>query len=194
MQDNMNNDEFEKKRLTELAKRKALMDSIFEQTEKLRQEQNENKNEEYEKLKRQLLSVNPTMDEMKRLVAIFKQPYSPHFNYEKGYYKEMFRLNKWPDEDHKKYRKPREVAVWTCRLIYGRFSKEVFSELQRLNPFIGFCVRRDKFFQYLNGEGQKLLDLYIDECVEMMKPFDDWGKFEKEYCRKYGLYYQERLF
>jgi P63C domain len=194
MQDNANNEEFEKRRQTELEKRKALMDSIYEQTERLSKQQSENRNEEYEKLKRQLLTANPTLDEVKRLVAIFKQPYIPHFTYEKPYYKEMFRLNKWPDDEHKKYHKPREVAQWTCRLIYGRFSKEVFSELQRLNPFIGFCVRRDKFFQYLNKEGQDLLDRYIDECITMMQAYDDWGKFEKDYCIKYGLYYQERLF
>jgi hypothetical protein len=194
MSDNSRNEEFEKRRETELARRKALMESIFVQTEKLAKEQNENKNEEYENLKRQLLDAHPTMDEMKRLVATFRQPYVPHFTYDKPYYKEMFRLNKWPDEEHKKYRKPREVAQWTCRLIYGRFSKEVFSELNRLNPFIAFCVRRDKFFQYLNKEGQDLLDQYIDECIMMMQSYSDWGKFEKDYCTKYRIAYQERLF
>lgn len=175
-----------------------LLNFLIEQAEELTPKKKKKKNEHDELLKRYLTGVGVTSkEEQDKIIARFKQPYVPHFQYEKGYYKEIFRLNLWNEEDCNKFFKPREVAVWTVRLIYGRFMKElptIMEELKAKNKYIGFCVRRYKFFQFLTPEAQIKLDNFIEECIDMMKLYNDWETFEKDYCDKYKLPYQERLF
>jgi hypothetical protein len=70
----------------------------------------------------------------------------------------------------------------------------IMEELRAKNKYIGFCVRRYKFFQFLTPEAQKKLDGFIDDCIKMMKLYNDWESFEKDYCKKHELPYQQRLF
>jgi hypothetical protein len=70
----------------------------------------------------------------------------------------------------------------------------IMQELRAKNKYIGFCIRRYKFFQFLTPASQEILDIYIDECIAVMKEYDDWSAFEKAYCIKYELPYQGRLF
>lgn len=176
----------------------SLLNFIVEQAEALTPKKNKKKNAQDEVLKKYLTSVGVTSDkEQTEIISNLKRPYKPHFQYEKGYYKEMFRLNLWNEDAYTNYYKPREVAVWTVRLIYGRFMKElptIMDELRAKNKYIGFCIRRYKFFQFLTPEAQIKLDKFIEDCVDMMKQYSDWGTFEKEYCDKYELPYQMRLF
>lgn len=175
----------------------SLLNFIVEQAN-ARTPETKKKNEQDETLKKYLISVGVTsIDEQNKIIADFKQPYVPHFTYEKDYYKEMFRLNVWNMDEYKNFTKPREVAVWTVRLIYGRFMKElptIMQELRTKNKYIGFCVRRYKFFQFLTPDAQNKLDGFIDDCIKMMKRYTDWETFEKDYCLEYSLPYQERLF
>ena len=70
----------------------------------------------------------------------------------------------------------------------------IMDELRAKNRYIGFCIRRYKFFQFLTPDVQDKLDKFIDECIEMMKKYNDWALFEKDYCILYELPYQRRLF
>lgn len=176
----------------------SLLNFLIEQAEALTPKKKKKKNEQDELLKRYLTGVGViSTEEQDKIISQFKQPYVPHFQYEKGYYKEIFRLNLWNGEDSNKFFKPREVAIWTVRLIYGRFMKElptIMEELKAKNKYIGFCVRRYKFFQFLTPEAQIKLDNFIEECIDMMKLYKDWETFEKDYCDKHKLPYQKRLF
>ena len=176
----------------------SLLSLLLEQAEARTPQKKKNKNSQDELLKRYLIGVGVTsIPEQNKIIAQFKQPYVPHFTYEKDYYKEIFRLNLWGEDDYKKFYKPREVAIWTVRLIYGRFMKElptIMDELRAKNKYIGFCIRRYKFFQFLTPTAQAKLDDFIDECIKMMKLYNDWWSFEKDYCTKYELQYQRRLF
>lgn len=157
-----------------------------------------NKNAKDEELKKYLTSVGVTsVSDQNKIISELKQAYVPHFKYDKGYYKQIFRLNGWDEDAHTNFVKPREVAVWTVRLIYGRFMKEmptIMEELRAKNKYIGFCVRRYKFFQFLTPSAQDRLDKFIEECVDMMEKYNDWTMFEKDYCELYELPYQQRLF
>lgn len=176
----------------------SLLNSLFQQTEARTPQKKKNKNAKDEELKKYLTSIGVTSDnEQNKIISDLKQAYVPHFQYEKDYYKEIFRLNAWNDDEYKSFYKPREVAIWTVRLIYGRFMKErptIMEELRAKNKYIGFCVRRYKFFQFLTPSAQGRLDTFIDECIEMMRIYNDWADFEKDYCDLYRLPYQQRLF
>jgi len=176
----------------------SLLNFLVEQTEARTPQKKKKKNEKDEVLKKYLTSVGVTSKKKQdEIIAQFKQPYVPHFGYEKDYYKDIFRLNAWNEDEYKDFYKPREVAVWTVRLIYGRFMKElptIMDELRAKNKYIGFCVRRYKFFEFLTPDAQLKLDEYIDDCIKMMKRYSDWDSFEKAYCTEYELPYQQRLF
>jgi len=176
----------------------SLLNFLVQQTEARTPQKKKNKNAKDEELKKYLTSVGVTsVTDQNKIISDLKQAYVPHFRYEKDYYKEIFRLNAWDEDSYKNFAKPREVAVWTVRLIYGRFMKErptIMEELRAKNKYIGFCVRRYKFFQFLTPVAQDRLDTYIDECIAMMKKYNDWVDFEKDYCALYELPYQGRLF
>jgi hypothetical protein len=109
----------------------SLLNFIYQQTEAQTPPKKKSKSQPDEILKKYLISVGVTsIDEQNKIIADFKQPYVPHFKYDKDYYKEIFRLNAWSEDEYKKYYKPREVAIWTVRLIYGRFvSSPYFSAI-----------------------------------------------------------------
>jgi hypothetical protein len=176
----------------------SLLNFIVEQAEARTPQKKKNKNSKDELLKKYLTSVGVTsINEQNKIISQIKQPYIPHFTYDKDYYKEIFRLNAWNEEEFKNFYKPREVAIWTVRLIYGRFMKELptlMEELRAKNKYVGFCIRRYKFFQFLTPEAQIKLDDFIEACIKMMKKYGDWESFEKDYCSKYELPYQQRLF
>lgn len=176
----------------------SLLNFLIQEVEARTPKNTKKKNSKDEVLKKYLVSVGVTsIIEQDTIIAELKQPYRPHFQYEKGYYKEIFRLNAWDEDESYKFNKPKEVAVWTVRLIYGRFMKalpEIMTILKTKNKYIGFCIRRYKFFEFLTPDAQILLDQYIEECIEMMKTFNDWYSFEKAYCSKYDLPYQKKLF
>jgi hypothetical protein len=175
----------------------SILNFITEQVEARTPPKKKRKNAKDEELKKYLISVGVTsLTDQQKIISQFKTPYIPHFTYDKDYYKEIFRLNAWSD-DYKNFYKPREVAVWTVRLIYGRFMKElptIMEQLRAKNKYIGFCIRRYKFFEFLTPEAQDKLDIFIEECIKMMKQYGKWEDFEKNYCAKYELPYQQRLF
>src|ERR1700733_15083100 len=137
------NDDFEKKRLTELAKRKALLESIFDETEKLTQKQLEERTRAREAEPIALLGEgrSTSIKEWKEFIAANKQPYVSHFGYEKPFYKSIYRLNNWPEELHRKFVKDRKVAHWTNRLVYGRFPSDVLPYLKAKNEILFAYVR-----------------------------------------------------
>lgn len=188
----------EQKLKEEIEKEKpSLLNFLIKEVDARIPQKKKKKNEKDEQLKKYLISVGVTsITEQNKIIAQFKQPYVPHFRYDKGYYKEIFRLNAWNEDECEKYYKPREVAVWTVRLIYGRFMKElptIMEELRAKNKYIGFCVRRYKFFEFLTKDAQDKLDTFIDDCIKMMKHYSEWELFEKDYCSLYQLPYQQRL-
>ena len=97
----------------------SLLKLIIDKANARTQPNRKKKNSEDELLKKYLTSVGVTsINEQRKIIADFRQPYVPHFKYDKDYYRQIFRLNAWNEDECKNYYKPREVAEWTVRLIY----------------------------------------------------------------------------
>jgi hypothetical protein len=111
-----------------------------------------------------------------------------------AFYKEMFRLKGWKIQGANIYRKPWLVAKYTIEVIYGRFTKDIIMAIQLQNPYVGSGIRRFKHFQYLNEAGQKKLEQFIDEAVELMRDSSNWYEFRVKMFQKYGVPYQMDLF
>jgi len=73
-------------------------------------------------------------------------------------------------------------------IFYG-----VLQYLRIQNPILFAYIRKYKYFQFLNEEGQIELDKFIDDAMMMMMGYDDWNNFELDYCTKYKLPIQGRL-
>lgn len=130
------------------------------------------------------------------IVLSQKRPYEAQFPNEVPFYSEIYRvlgLQGNPND----YHKPRIVADWTNEIIYGRFDRLVITKLKALNPTLaGSFHRKDKHFQYLNGEGLKYLVQFRDEAIALMKTFanGEGYAFRKKLFEEYGVPYQTDLF
>ena len=116
-----------------------------------------------------------------------------HVMFPRAYYEEMFRLNRWAVTDNYQT-KPHKAAIYTNEIIYGRFSKDILPTLQVINPYVKYCKRQHKHFQFLTDEGQELLKRFIDEAVETMKECDDWYQFRVLLNQKHKVPYQTELY
>lgn len=173
--------------------RQAELDLILQQTEALTPNQRKQKDKEKEETIIELRSGRKTsLKEVNDYLSSIKQPYQSHFGYDKPYYEYIYKLN-WPNEDYREFVKRQEVAVWTVRLIYGRFPDGVVQFLKKQNKFLFEYIRTDKYFQYLSPEAQNLLDDFISDFNRMIVGYNDWDKFEEDYCKKYKISYQNKI-
>ena len=173
----------------------SLLNSILEKTKALTPQEKKDKDLEKEALKFKLTGGgSSSIKEEKDKIAQFKQPYIPYFSYSRNdFYKDTYRVKQW-DGDYKKYFKVKEMADVTTRLIYGRFNNEVLPKLKEMNPFIAYLVRKYKLFQFLNPDAQKEMVGFINDYDQMIDGYNNWDLFERDYCAKYNLPYQSKLF
>lgn len=93
------------------------------------------------------------------------------------------------------YIKPKIVAYFTINFIYARFPKRVVDTLMRKAVWTEIPgVREVKLFQNLSPIATEQLDLYIDQCVKVMRDCDTIGKFKLKYSEEYKLYFQLDMF
>lgn len=182
------------KKITPEEKREQIKE-LFEKTDSLTPQQLKQKNKEKELQKHELQGGGSiSFKDVKDILAANRQPYRTHFGYEKPFYLNIYKLNGWPEAEHRRFIKRREVPSWTMRLIYARFGKDAINHMRKNNPLLFAYIRRDKYFQYLNEDGQKQLDGFIDDFTRMMIGYNDWDKFEADYCSKYKLDRPGKLF
>ena len=135
----------------------------------------------------------------KQFVTSLKQFYDAVFPNSNPFFKNMFRLHPYLySYDPNEYIKPPLAGRLLKHLTYDRFniefSTDVLPALRVLAMPDG--VRLDKFYFYLTPKGVEYLIQFRDQANEMMKNFSDskWYEFNFEYCKKYGLVCQPRLF
>lgn len=112
------------------------------------------------------------------------------------FYKEIFRLKGWviPDSGVIK-EKPQIVAVYTALYIYGRFPKEILTELQDSNKFNDEMGQRMyKHFNLLTPDGVIKLEKFINDSIDIMKKCQNWDEFVREHAKAYGKPFQTSLF
>ncbi|GAA4470614.1 hypothetical protein GCM10023093_32010 [Nemorincola caseinilytica] len=181
---------------TEKLTPQQVQEQIFLGTEALTPEQHKERNRKKDEEIIHLTGGGTTSrKQIKDVVASIRQPYKPHFGYKStSYYRDIYRVKGWPEEEHKVFVKRREVALITKRLIYSRFTPDVLRYLEKENPYIAYCLRKFKNFQFLNKEGQDILDDFINDFSMMIIGYSDWERFEFDYCAKYGIAYQTKIF
>ena len=126
--------------------------------------------------------------ELSELLAKQMTEYKPMFQQE--FYRQINRLNSWSIPTGKIHYKPRIVGRFTKEIIYGRFPKDLITVLQNLNPYIFYGVRQHKHFQFLNEDGKKYVEQYIQDAIDLMKQSENWHDFRVKLCMKYGVPYQ----
>jgi hypothetical protein len=125
-------------------------------------------------------------------VTAAQQPYEAKFPNSIPFFTEMYRLLGWSDKNPNRFSKPKVVGKYLNELIYSRFHADVLPTLQTLAMPGG--VRRAKFFQFLNEEGQQKLQQYRDEAIDLMKTCSSWYEFRVKYGKLYSLPVQKRMF
>ncbi len=181
------------KQLLKIAEDEALRQSLLFKTEGLIKDKGSDSSLDILHEKIQLISgVEISISGIRKIISNSLRNYKPKFRLE--YYEEIFRLNGWNIEDAKKYYKPKEVALYTNEIIYGRFPKEVLPVIQWKNPFINFTQRANKNFQWLTEDGEIKLLNFIDDSVRVMKTSSEWHEFKVKYANEFGLPFQMSLF
>jgi hypothetical protein len=180
-----------KKVLTET--RQELKQLILELTEQRIEEKFSDKILDRENEKIRLISgVEISISEFKIFIAESTQVYSKKFP--KEFYREINRLNNWNIPESELYLKPPIVGRYTNEIIYGRYPKEILPTLQIINPYVRMGLRAVKHFQWLTQDGQKQLEIFIQEAIIAMKESNDWYEFRIKYAKKYGVPFQLSLF
>lgn len=136
-----------------------------------------------------------TVAEVKKLIAESVEPYYPIFTNETEFYSEIYRLNRWPQDEAKQYHKRSQVGKFTNEIIYSRFSNEILPVLQHLNPYVGNSWTREfKHFQWLTIDAKGKVESFIKEAVKIMKGCDTWYEFRVKYFIEYNVPFQSDAF
>ncbi|MGI0135264.1 MAG: P63C domain-containing protein, partial [Candidatus Micrarchaeaceae archaeon] len=92
------------------------------------------------------------------------------------FYKEIFRLKKWPF-DPAKVKRPSVIGHYTNNFVYQRLAPGVLEELRAKNPVVD-GRRKHKLFQWLTGEiGDPKLRAHLDGVIRVMRGSVSWEEF-----------------
>lgn len=96
------------------------------------------------------------------------------------FYKEMFRLRKWPYHENKVSRTPL-IGKLTLDVVYDRLAPGVRAELERKNPKNDRGLRKRRHHQWLTEDdvGDPRLREHLASVITLMKVSEDWEGFMK---------------
>ena len=101
------------------------------------------------------------------------------------FYREMFRLRKWPWKGMKVNR-PQAVAGYTTDIVYARIAPGILAKLEELNPKDDRGHRKVKHHQWLTEEiGHPALQSHIGGVTALMRVSEDWKQFMRLLQRAY---------
>lgn len=113
---------------------------------------------------------------LEQFIAKELRPYAPTFPLE--FYKQIFRLKKWPF-DPASVRRPAVIGHYTNDFIYARLAPGVLDELKKRNPKVD-GRRKHKFFQWLTGDiGEPKLLAHFEGVMSLMKISRDMNEFRE---------------
>lgn len=106
------------------------------------------------------------------------------------FYKEMFRLKKWPfssvDYPRKGPQGPRYAGKLTNELIYDQLPPGIREGLERLNPKTEKGYRKYKNHQFLSGDiGNPHLEKQVAVVTALMRGASNWNQFVKSFNRNF---------
>lgn len=173
--------------------KKLLQQSLIQEADQKVQEKFSDKSLDRHLTKIELLSGEIIDLNELNVVSSSLHTYVPRFV--NDYYVQIFRLNGWDiPENGIINEKPHIVGKWTKEIVYGRFNKQVLPTLEHLNPYVRIGLRRHKHHQYLNEDGLKKLNIFIEEAISLMKSMSSWYEFRIKLYEEYGVQYQTDMF
>lgn len=100
------------------------------------------------------------------------------------FYKEIFRLKKWPYDPVKR---PGYVGTLTNKLVYEKMPPGVLDDLRRKNPVVTPAGnRRVRHHQFLTEDiGNPHLERHIASVVTLMRVSANWPQFERMFKRAF---------
>ncbi len=104
------------------------------------------------------------------------------------FYKEIFRLRKWP---YKPWlvKRPGVIGKWTNDLVYERLAPGVLEELRQKNPKLPTGNRRHRHFQWLTADvGDPRLREHLWATIVLMKASISWDQFMRAINRALPRY------
>jgi len=129
---------------------------------------------------------------LKRRVYLLKNVATYEKMFPQDFYDNIFRLNNWKQNKNKTLR-PSIVGKYTNLYVYARFDKNILPQLQSINPYVEFGIRKFKHFQWLNENGREKLLVYIQQSIDMMKECNSWNEFVQKYGTEYNLPVQSQI-
>lgn len=124
------------------------------------------------------------------ILTSIAQNHPSQFNLE--FYTAIFRIMNLSG-DPSRYFKDRRVADFTNEVIYGRFDKDVLPTLQRINNYVGYCIRSKRHYQFFNDEGILKLQEYIEDARDLMNNSATYYEFRVKMFELYNVPYQTQI-
>ena len=101
------------------------------------------------------------------------------------FYKEIFRLRKWPWRGMK-INRPSVVGHYTNDIVWGRIERYVHEELRKRNPRTESGHRRAKHHQWLTHDlGHNALQSHLIGVMALMRASPNWDYFKRNLARAY---------
>ena len=124
-------------------------------------------------------------DDLHRILEVYIAqellPWAKRFPDE--FYKEIFRLKKWPYDPVKR---PGYVGTLTNKLVYEKMPPGVLDELRRKNPVSPSGGRRARHHQFLTEDiGNPHLERHIASVVTLMRVSTNWSQFDRMFKRAF---------
>lgn len=136
-----------------------------------------------------------TVGKIYKIVSSLKQNHDSQFSPKTNpFFREFYRLMGWQNMDYSSYVKPREVADFINKVIYARFKPDVLHSLHVLNPYVGFCVRMHKNYQFLTEEGLKALQQFRDDAIKIMLECENIHQFNVRFYEECSSPFQLDMF
>ena len=102
-----------------------------------------------------------------------------------AFYREMFRLRRWP-LDPESVKRPSIIGKYTNDIIYARLVPGVLRELQEKNPVTEKGYRKKRHHQWLTGNiGHPALREHITGVLALMRASSNWDQFYRMVQRAY---------
>ena len=183
---------------TKVDDREGVKDGILARVEKKVEDQFEDEYIDRQSLKIELR--NGTVLDTSTIDFVTHELQNHEKRFPQEYYQEIFRLNKHRGKDWAIpengiiVHKPHLVGKWTKEIIYSRFGKDMLPVLENYNPYIAIGVRRHKHYQFLDDDGIKILDQYIQDAIDVMKLSNSWYNFRIKLYQIHKVPYQLDIF
>ena len=119
---------------------------------------------------------------LEKFIAAEFQPWAKTFEFE--FYRQIFRLKKWPGPDGIK--RPSVIGHYTNDIVYARVAPGVLEELQRLNPSLPGGGRKWRHHQWFKPEpGYIKLNQHLAAVIALMRAAPNWNVFQRSLKRAF---------